>query len=86
MQDVPDIVNWLCDNDMFICSSGDDVNDVCADVISKFQKQVKQYEAGNANVLNFLVGQVMKVGKGKFRANAVKTTFKEMLSYDRIDS
>lgn len=86
VQDVDDIVDWLCANMMFICQCEDDVSDICADVIRKFPEQVKQYEGGKIVILNFLVGQVMKSCRGSLNADAVKAKLKELLDHDRAVS
>ena len=41
--------------------------------------QVEQYKAGNAKVLQFLVGQVMKVSRGKANPQSVIALLKEKL-------
>ena len=41
--------------------------------------QVEQYRAGNAKVLQFLVGQVMKVSRGKANPQSVIALLKEKL-------
>ena len=41
--------------------------------------QVEQYKAGNAKVLQFLMGQVMKISKGKANPQSVMALLKEKL-------
>jgi aspartyl-tRNA(Asn)/glutamyl-tRNA(Gln) amidotransferase subunit B len=41
--------------------------------------QVEQYKAGNAKVLQFLMGQVMKISKGKANPQSVMNLLKEKL-------
>ena len=41
--------------------------------------QVEQYKSGNAKVLQFLVGQVMKLSKGKANPQLVVAELKKQL-------
>ena len=72
LQDVGDINDWLCDNNLFIYQYDVGIEDECNDIIASFPRQADQYRIGNTNVINFLVGQVMKRSKGKFKADVVK--------------
>ena len=61
------------------------VSDSCAiaqvvtDAINANPAQVEQYKAGNAKVLQFLVGQVMKLSKGKANPQLVIAELKKQL-------
>ena len=79
LQDVKDITDWLCDNGLFICQCEADIDDACFNVINSFPEQIALYRNGNANILNFIVGQVMKHAKGKFRADAVKDRLRSLI-------
>ena len=55
------------------------IEKVIADVIAANPKQVEQYKAGKAAVLNFLVGQVMKATRGQANVAAVTDLLKQKL-------
>ena len=52
---------------------------VVTDAINANPAQVEQYKAGNAKVLQFLVGQVMKLSKGKANPQLVIAELKKQL-------
>ena len=52
------------------------------DVLDKNCKMVEQYLAGKEKALNALVGQVMKLSKGKANAQLVKEKILEKISKD----
>jgi aspartyl-tRNA(Asn)/glutamyl-tRNA(Gln) amidotransferase subunit B len=52
---------------------------VIAEVIGANPKQVEQYRAGKAAVLNFLVGQVMRATRGQANVPVVTELFKQKL-------
>ena len=52
---------------------------VVADVIAKNPKQVEQYRGGKTTVLNFLVGQVMKITRGQANVGVVSELLKQKL-------
>ncbi|MFC1687511.1 Asp-tRNA(Asn)/Glu-tRNA(Gln) amidotransferase subunit GatB [Patescibacteria group bacterium] len=51
--------------------AGDDIGGYVDEVIKEFPQQVEQYKAGKTNVLQFLIGHVMKKSKGKADPEAV---------------
>jgi aspartyl-tRNA(Asn)/glutamyl-tRNA(Gln) amidotransferase subunit B len=52
---------------------------IIAEISLKNQKQIEEYKAGKANVLQFLVGQVMAATKGKANPKIVIELFKKSL-------
>ncbi|MFH1255347.1 MAG: Asp-tRNA(Asn)/Glu-tRNA(Gln) amidotransferase subunit GatB [bacterium] len=53
---------------------------IIAEVVFKNQKQAEQYKAGKANVLQFLVGQVMAATKGKANPKVAVELLKSALA------
>ena len=84
LQDVKDITSWLSDNGLFVCQCDVDIDDACFNVINSFPEQIALYRNGNANVLNFIVGQVMKHARGKFRADVLKDRLRILISQNQI--
>ncbi len=56
-----------------------ELENYCLDVIKKFPNAVSDYKSGRQESLDFLVGQVMKLTKGKAKPQEVKEMFKGML-------
>jgi aspartyl-tRNA(Asn)/glutamyl-tRNA(Gln) amidotransferase subunit B len=52
---------------------------VIADVIANNAKQVEQYKAGKATVMNFLVGQAMRATRGQANVAVLTEMFKKKL-------
>ena len=52
---------------------------VVSQAIAANPAQVEQYKAGNAKVLQYLVGQVMKLSKGKANPQLVVAELKKQL-------
>ena len=55
------------------------ISSVVADAIARNPKQVEEYRAGNARVLQYLVGQVMKLSRGKANPQLVVAELKKQL-------
>ena len=53
---------------------------IAAEAIAANPKQVEQYKAGNERVLQFFVGQVMKLSKGKANPQMAAEELKKLLS------
>jgi len=56
------------------------ISSIVDEVIAKNQKSVEDYRAGKDRALGFLVGQVMKVSKGKANPEMVNKLLKERLN------
>jgi aspartyl-tRNA(Asn)/glutamyl-tRNA(Gln) amidotransferase subunit B len=48
-------------------------------VLGEFTKQLEEYRGGNAKILQFFVGQVMKLTKGKANPGMVVAELKKQL-------
>jgi aspartyl-tRNA(Asn)/glutamyl-tRNA(Gln) amidotransferase subunit B len=57
-----------------------DIEKICDDVIAANAKQVEDYRAGKDKAFNSLVGQVMKLTKGKANPQQVTEILKRKLS------
>ena len=55
------------------------LDQVIADVIATNAKQVEQYKAGKATVMNFLVGQAMRATRGQANVAVLTEVFKKKL-------
>lgn len=51
----------------------------CKEAIANSDKAVEDYKSGNEGALNFVVGQVMRMSKGKADAGKVKEMIKKMI-------
>lgn len=71
---------YIEDNNLMIVNDDNLVKSVVKAVIENNQKAVTQYKDGKQNAFNFLVGQAMKVLKGKAQANSVKQILEEYLN------
>ncbi len=61
-------------------TAGDiDLAAICQATISQMPAEVVAYRAGNVNVLNKIVGHVMKTTRGRANALVVKTALQAML-------
>lgn len=56
-----------------------DLTAICRASISQMPAEVVAYQAGNVNVLNKIVGHVMKTTRGRANALAVKAVLQAML-------
>jgi len=55
------------------------ISSVVAEAIANNPKQAEEYRAGNERVLQYLVGQVMKLSKGKANPQLVIAELKKQL-------
>ncbi len=60
-------------------SDKDDLTVVIQEIIDKNEKSVQDYKSGKENALQFLMGQVMKVTKGKANPEMTKEILKEKI-------
>ncbi|TAL48401.1 Asp-tRNA(Asn)/Glu-tRNA(Gln) amidotransferase subunit GatB [archaeon] len=58
--------------DLILIESDKEIEKIVSDVVSKNQKAVDDYKAGNEKTLQFLIGQVMKESKGKVKPDKAK--------------
>ena len=60
-------------------SDGSAIADAVAEVLKNSEKQVAEYKAGNAKILQFFVGQVMKATRGRANPGMVVAELKKQL-------
>lgn len=60
-------------------SDSSEIEKLCSKVISENQKAVEDYKAGDAKSLNFLIGQVMRLTRGKAKPDEVNRIIKGLL-------
>lgn len=60
-------------------SDSDAIREACKRVLDENPEIVKKYKDGQTNVKGFLVGQVMKQGKGQFNPQLVQQVMQEVL-------
>ncbi|MFQ5621619.1 MAG: Asp-tRNA(Asn)/Glu-tRNA(Gln) amidotransferase GatCAB subunit B, partial [Candidatus Nanoarchaeia archaeon] len=53
---------------------------LCEQVIKEQDQAVQDYKSGNEKTFNFLVGQVMRLTKGKAAPDVIKKLMKDKLS------
>ncbi|KIY73039.1 Glutamyl-tRNA amidotransferase B subunit [Cylindrobasidium torrendii FP15055 ss-10] len=58
---------------------GDDLSAICQRVVEAMPKEVASFKSGNENVVNRLLGKVMKDTRGRADAHAAKTTLLSLL-------
>jgi len=88
-----EIFNELCDNlDKTIMPSAlvesrglkqlisKDIENIIDEVLSKNEKAVKEYKEGKTNSINFLIGQAMKLSKGKANSHIAKEMIEKRLT------
>ncbi len=75
-KDPSDIIN---EKGLWQLSSQDDLEDIVNHIIKENQGLVEEFRKGKTQVLQFLVGQVMKESRGKANPKIVQETFKRLL-------
>ena len=74
----PDTVDRLIAFYGFLPVVTEGVEEACAKVVEQFPDKVTDYKFGNTKVINWLLGQVMKLGK--YNAKDVSATLLKLLS------
>ncbi len=74
-----DVKKYISKNKLVVVVAKGKLEDVCKKVISKNKRAVDDYKSGNENVLNFLVGQVMRETKGAADHKTVSDLLKKLL-------
>ncbi len=72
----PEIVK---DKGLVQVSDVSEIKSLCERAVAEHQAQLEQYRQGNEKVLQFFVGQVMKLSNGKANPKAVVDMLKELL-------
>lgn len=57
----------------------DEIKKICEQAINANPKQASEYKAGKETLLQFFIGQVMSLSKGKSNPKTVSTTLKDLL-------
>lgn len=77
----PDLVDSLIESkNLKQIDNADELRSIITEVISKNSDSVSQYKSGKEKAFNSLVGQIMKMTKGKANPTQVNSVLKEMLS------
>jgi aspartyl-tRNA(Asn)/glutamyl-tRNA(Gln) amidotransferase subunit B len=74
------IKDVIADSGMTQISDEDELLKIVQEVIKSNPKQVEQFKAGKETVMMFLVGQVMKLSKGKANPEVATRLLKQELS------
>ncbi len=74
-----DVNEYIKKNNMEMLSDEGAIREVVEKVVSENQKAVGEYKSGKAQSFNYLIGQVMRVLKGKASAGEVTKLLKELL-------
>ncbi|MCR5521319.1 MAG: Asp-tRNA(Asn)/Glu-tRNA(Gln) amidotransferase subunit GatB [Lachnospiraceae bacterium] len=67
-----DIEKYLDEKGLFVSNDNSELLKFILEAIEANQKAVEEYRSGKEKVIGFLVGHVMKNGKGKFNPSVVK--------------
>lgn len=66
--------------DLIAIKEGEKILEICKKVIEENEKAVKDYKSGKKQALNYLVGQVMKITKGKVDPAETSKILKKLLN------
>lgn len=65
--------------DLFESSDNDEIKKTIISIIEKYPYKVQEYKNGKVGVLNMIMGEVMKSGKGKFNPKLANDLLKNVL-------
>ena len=71
---------YIKKNNLEVVSDSKELTKLCKTVIAKQPSAIKDYKAGKAKSINFLMGKVMQLSKGKASPDEVTTILKQILS------
>ncbi|RME54776.1 Asp-tRNA(Asn)/Glu-tRNA(Gln) amidotransferase subunit GatB [Candidatus Woesearchaeota archaeon] len=74
------VEKYIKDNSLTAVSDESEIESLCDSVISSNPKAVEDYKSGQENALNFLMGQVMKLSKGKASPDIAKEILKRKIN------
>ena len=60
-------------------SSSDELESICKEVIKNNKSVAESYKSGKQEAMNFLVGQVMRLSKGKANPKETQKILKELI-------
>jgi aspartyl-tRNA(Asn)/glutamyl-tRNA(Gln) amidotransferase subunit B len=72
-------MKYVKENNLEQIRSGDELDKICKKVVKDNEKAVKDYKSGSEKSFNYLVGQVMKLTKGKADPNMVNKIIKSLI-------
>ena len=73
-------LEYIKEHSLMMESNEDELKDIVQKVIDENEKSVEDYRNGKEKALGFLVGQTMKVTKGKANPGMINKLLKELLS------
>ena len=62
-------------------SSSEELELMCKEVIKNNKNVVASYKSGKSEALHYLIGQVMRLSKGKANPKEVEKIFKRLIAY-----
>ena len=74
-----DPVKFVKENDLLAVSSASEVEGFCKKVIEENSKAIDDFKSGEEKSFNFLVGQVMKLTKGKAKPEVIRDVLMVLL-------
>ena len=74
-----DVKKYVKDNNLESVSNTDELEKICLEAIKNNKQAVDEYKAGNEKSFNFIVGQVMKLSKGKASPSVVNDLLKKLI-------
>jgi aspartyl-tRNA(Asn)/glutamyl-tRNA(Gln) amidotransferase subunit B len=74
-----DVEKYVKDNKLEVLQNSSALDELCGQVIKENQNVINDIRSGNANAINFLVGQVMKKSRGTASAGEVLALLKKLI-------
>lgn len=77
---IEDVENYLKERGLFVSNDNSELLKLVNEVIAANGKAAEEYRSGKEKAIGFLVGQVMRNGKGKFNPSVVKEIMEKELN------
>ena len=74
------IKEYVKANNLEAVSDTKELEEICKKVLKDHPQVLKEYLEGNEKSFNFLVGQVMRISKGKASPQIVNEIFKKLIN------
>ncbi|MEK6947871.1 MAG: Asp-tRNA(Asn)/Glu-tRNA(Gln) amidotransferase subunit GatB [Nanoarchaeota archaeon] len=74
-----DVNKYVKDNNLESVSNTSELEKICLEAIKNNKQAVDEYKAGNEKSFNFIIGQVMKLSKGKASPSVVNDLLKKLI-------
>jgi aspartyl-tRNA(Asn)/glutamyl-tRNA(Gln) amidotransferase subunit B len=74
-----DLPKFIAEKEKDMTMSEEEINGIIKEVIKEYPETVEQYKTGKTTVLEFLIGQVMKITKGQANPDKIRKIFQENL-------